>query len=185
MLAVYIVSAIIGGGLAIASAFGGDHDHPGDHEFGHDHGGDVDHGGGFADWLPFFSLRFWTYFAFALGASGLLLTYVAKAGEPLTMGLSLGTAFVLGTLVSVGMKALQKLSGPNVSEADLRGLVGKVLVPIRPGETGKIRAMQFGETIDFLALSEESNPIEAGEEVVIVSFDNNRALVMRASELTE
>ncbi len=88
MLTVYLITAVVGGAFVLLSAFGGSHDdfdHDADFDsdagfesdagLDADFGADADHGElVHADvWLPFLSMRFWTYFLTFFGVTGMLL----------------------------------------------------------------------------------------------------------------
>lgn len=194
MLSAYIIAAVVGIGLAAASAFLGHHDTDHDASFDHghdfDHGGDADHDHGDADtdgpWIPFFSIRFWTYFLFGFGATGVLLHYLVRSPEPTTAITATSTGFMLGLLVAGIMRWLQKQQNSSMtSTKDLQGAVGRVSVAIAAGMEGKVRLTLNGETLDFLALSDQGQTIHLGSEVVVVSVENDRAVVMPITEISE
>jgi hypothetical protein len=176
MLTLYLVSAVVAGVLIVLSLFGaGDAEHDAPltelHEVAHET---------FSDhWLPFFSLRFYTYFFSGFGTTGLLLHYLTKS-DPVTAGIvsglvGLGTGLVVSYLVRL-LRVTEASGG--ASDKDVLGKEGTVLVPIRGNAQGKIRCRVRGDAIDFLATSEEERTIEAGEAVVVVAMDNGRAQVM-------
>lgn len=197
MVALYVVALIVGGALIVMSAFGAEHGHGGDaggefhvgdvhadvtadHEAHFDaHGHDGDHQGS-ESWLPFLSLRFWTYLFAVGGAIGLLLTYFGGGiQEPAIAATSGGTGFVAGLLVAYAMRAIRKYeSDSSTKERDLLGQWAKVTVAIRDGQPGKVRCEVKGETIDLLALPEGSDDVPIGSEVVIVGIEDGRARVV-------
>jgi membrane protein implicated in regulation of membrane protease activity len=189
MLAFYILMGLVGGGLILLSAFGG-HDHAVDHagaDFdgdlagGHDlhiepsHHGDVPA----SDiWLPFLSLRFWTYFAALTGVLGTLLTLLTELSPPIIAILSFGIGAVSGLSVAYAIRYLQlSESDSSVSGTDLLGADARVTVPIRPGSEGKIRCTVKGETIDLLAVSDGDATLPVGADVVIVALEGATARV--------
>jgi membrane protein implicated in regulation of membrane protease activity len=179
MLSIYIAAAAIGGVLALVGAFAGDHGH--EHSFGGDgHEIGHDHDSGHSDvWIPFFSVRFWTYFAMAFGLSGLLLSTVVKQTEPTVAILASSTALLLGLAVSYTVRALSRTEHTStVTERDIVGIEGQVMVAIREGQLGRIRVTVKGEILDLLASSAEPKSIEAGDFVVIVDLDGDRVKVV-------
>ncbi len=186
MIALYILAAIVGGGLVLASAF-----------LGHgEHGGDADHdahfdgdGHGHAEahtWIPFLSLRFWTYFLAVSGSIGLLLANQTSLIEPVRGILSGSSGLVIGLLASFLMRVAKRLEVDSGARTqDFLGAVGKVVVAIRPGQEGKIRVTMKGDILELLALPNEHETLEIGSEVIIVSMENDRALVISRSELLE
>lgn len=185
--AIYIVAAVVGLGLVVGGALGGHHGHDGEigHHDGVDHHGDSDHGI-VGPWIPFFSLRFWTYFAAATGAVGLLLQTLTKTPELTTFGLSLAAGAIAGTLAFLTMRLIRTHESDSMTrEADLMGRIAKVLVAIRGGELGRIRLENKGEILDLLAKSPTGATIEAGAEVVILDVDGSTMLVAPSNEIFE
>lgn len=201
MFPIYLVTAIVGGGLIVLSAIGGMGHHDlgdgvgdhglGDHNVGHDASGDSDsHLGSDTDhadspsgsdfWLPFFSLRFWTYAAGIFGLFGLLGTFTKIATEPTLAMVAGATGLTMGSIAAYAMR-WAKLNEVNssVSEREMAGVTGKVLVAPRHGEPGKVRIYAKGESIDLLAVPMDGAEIEPGEEVVVVGMEGQRAMVAR------
>lgn len=193
MLAVYIVAAIVGGGLIVLSALGGlGHgtglDDVGGHGASFEAQHDVDTGHDLAApsdaWLPFLSLRFWTYFMGGFGGLGLLLTVLGMTREPATAALSAGMGLALGLTVAWGMRALQRMTMDNtVLSDDFLGKEAKVLVASRGSQPGKVRLSIKGDLIDMLARSESGHELEPGESVVVVAIDGNEARVERLRDV--
>lgn len=182
ILTFYIVATIVGFGMVLAGLLGahGHGDGP-DHDFDHGH----DHDGGHGDaWIPFFSLKFWTYFLAGSGIVGLLLTYVARTPEFTGLPVSLVTGLVCGLLVSYLMRLLRKHEANSLmSENELIGHTAKVLVGIRGEQQGRIRVEIKGEIIDMLARSNEQAVFEPGEEVVIMESAGNSVIVTSKEQL--
>jgi membrane protein implicated in regulation of membrane protease activity len=187
VLAIYLVAAIIGGGLVLFSAFGGLHGH-GDAHFGGDadhpgldaHHGDAADAGAF--WLPFFSLRFYVYALAAFGILGALLTATKTGQEPTTVAASTATGLATGWIASAVVRWLTRAdSSSAASHADFMGAIGTVTVPVRPGAPGKVRTRVKGDIIDLLALPAAGEEIGSGEEVAILDMDGSTALVGRAA----
>lgn len=191
MLTLYTILAIVGTGLALLAAFAGHGDQDSSVGAGHD----IDHAGDvagdahheievkdvpFYSWLPFFSLRFWTFFAASFGLIGLGLTNLSGMKEPLVGILSGTIGFAVGLGVSLLFRAAMNVvqSNSSASEQDLMGKEVDVLVAVRPGAPGRIRAVVKGEILDVIAELEGHLPIEAGERAVVVGYERDRARVM-------
>ncbi|MGV3619147.1 MAG: hypothetical protein ACO1SV_27795 [Fimbriimonas sp.] len=181
MQILYIVSAIVAGVLIVLSLVGAgdaEHDSP-TGEFNEAvHETFTDH------WLPFFSLRFYTYFFAGFGTTGLLLQFLTKT-DPTTSAIISGVVgFGTGLVVSYLVRLLRvtEASG-EAKEKDFLSKDGLVLVPIRGGTPGKIRLSVKGDAIDILATTEEDQTIEAGEAVVVVAMENGRAQVVLRDSL--
>jgi len=185
MLTFYIISAIVGGILVLASVFAhGDHDS----HFGGDHFYGVDgHDGAHSDvYIPFFSLRFWTYFLTFFGITGLALTNLTQLAPGLIPWLSGGTGLVAGLLVFFSMLALRRNEvDSNVSQEDLVGSEAKVLLSISEGKPGKIRCAIKGELLDLVAFTSEKLPIEVGARALVVGIQNGNAEVVSLTAMLE
>lgn len=192
MLTAYIVSAIVAGVLILVSALGAHHDTGAGHDsdFGsHDivpggHG-DADHGieHELGAWVPFFSIRFWTYFAAAFGLIGLLLTGLNVATDTTALILAIVGGLATGLSVAYTMRWFRRVSATtSASAADLLGKEARVLVGLRQAQLGKVRVEAKGELIDLLATAEGDKEIEVGEQVVVISIDGNQAKVARKQD---
>jgi len=201
MLALYVVTGIIGLGLIIVSAIGGlgndfdvdhnvdiDHSVEIDHDVAIDHGLEADHAHEVAQsvsevWLPFLSLRFWTYLMGGFGGFGVLLTLLGAGQEPTRMIAS----SIVGLIVGTGAASLYRWMNRNqlsssVEERDFIGRVAKVLVAPIEGNPGKVRVEVKGDIIDMHAFPLEGHAISLGDEVVVVSVDGTRLTVAESEK---
>jgi membrane protein implicated in regulation of membrane protease activity len=190
MLALYLVCAIVAGGLIVLSAVGGlghhgigdgGFDHSADAHSGEFHSGEV-HSSPAAEfaemWLPFRSLRFWTYLAGTFGIVGSLLTLAKVSVEPVTAILAGASGIVMGFIASALVRVMMKSERTfSLDQDDSLGAIGKVTVASRDGMPGKVRVDVRGEILDLLALPEGDAVIEAGDEVVVVGIEGDRARV--------
>ena len=173
MLYVYVVAAIVGLVLLAASLFGAGHDHA----TGHDGSGDGDA----SPMLALLSVRVWTYLLAFGGLTGVLLRYLGHEGEP-TSGIG---AVVVGVLAAVmarvviGRATRSGASGMVRSE-DLVGKSAAVLIPFGGETTGKVRVRVAGADVDLLATTEDGQPLDRHDEVLIVEVrEGGSALVTR------
>lgn len=200
MLIAYIFCAVLGGGLILLSLFGGGHGHGHDisHDIGHDVGHDVGHDAGHGHdsheatgqhdgpWIPFFSLRFWTYQIGVFGAMGLILSLMNESVEPTRAFIAAGTGFVSGLIAAAMVRWIQTHEADSTArDRDMLGLRARVTVPIREQQLGRIRATVKGELLDILATSEDRLALPEGSEVVIVGMEDGRATVMPLDILLE
>jgi membrane protein implicated in regulation of membrane protease activity len=189
MLTFYIISGVVGLALIVMSLFGGEgHGH--DHDISNGHGVDVSHPEaaqpgdshgteGAGPWIPFFSIRFWTYFFGAFGLCGVLLSLLIKTPEPMAAMMSGGTGLVIGLIVSYSMRLLQKSNlDSSVSPAELMGKEAQVVVALRPGQIGRVRLSVKGEILELLATCDEPISMEMGSFAVIVDMDGDRVKVV-------
>ena len=149
MAMLYYVTLAIGGTLVLVSLLlGGDHDHDVDADVDldvdvdADADADFDHGGFDAldAWLPFMSLRFWTFCLAFFGLTGTLLTTLELGGSQLTVGLLAGG---MGYVAGVGASAAIRKLRNEVVDSSLRaddyvGESATVMVPIARGKRGKV-----------------------------------------------
>jgi len=171
-------SGDVGGDLDV----GADAELAGDVHFGGGHG-DVDHFDGHAGmgvWLPFLSVRFWTFFACFFGVVGTAMTVMGRSFA-LTLGLALSLGGVTGWLASYVMHRLSKEQlSSGVSVSDYIGLSAKVLVPVGAGREGQIRCFVKGTYVDLLAQCDASDPLPAKSEVLIIEMNGLAARVVPA-----
>jgi len=189
MLAAYLFSLIVGGGLVTFSLLGGGKDKdasgdPVDHggADGHEHATDkASHLGGHDAALAVSgtramarrhrrrasilkSTRFWTFFSAFGGLTGTAVSLLHLAGEPVTGLLALGLGLAAGTGAGVAQQVIGK-DGEGVSSmpklGDYRGQEATVLLPVAAGDPGKIRIIVGGTTVDLRAVTEEKQPFAA------------------------
>jgi len=206
MLGVYIVAAILGGGLLLLSVLSGlDHD-VGDVEVsGLDTdvaGADVDLAGMQVDadasalhadhdaadhlgsgnfLLGMFRPRNLIFFLMAFGFTGMLLTW-SGTGEGTALGLALamgGGAWAL-TWGVFGWLRRTESGSDALSDAELEGRAGRVVLPLAPGERGRVVCVVADRELYLTArLSPEVNrPLAPGVEVVILTVEGGEAEVI-------
>lgn len=182
MLLVYIVSAIVAGVLVLLSLFGAEHDSDTHLDITTGHDGTFEHDQGF--WLPFFSLRFYTYFFAAFGTTGLLLHYFTDVGTVAGAWIAGIVGMVAGLSIAIMIRLLRVTeTTTSAKDKDVLGKEGTVLVAIRGSNPGRIRCTVKGDIIDFLAISDQPDAIEPGEMVVVVAMENGRAQVVSRSSI--
>ncbi len=192
MLGLYIITGVVGGALIVLTlVVGGDHDTDTDaggdmhldgadvHVDHVDHVDQIDHMEGDADsdmvvdagvWLPFLSVRFWTFFSCFFGVTGALLTWTGQA-----FIVSLVTALVVGMGTGwLAAYAMHRLSRDQVSSgvtpSDYIGQTGKVLVPVGGGKEGQVRVFIKGTSIDLVATSDSPVALPHNSEVLIIEM---------------
>lgn len=157
MAVVYWVSLLLGGAFLLPTVFGGDLDVDTDVDVDVDADADADaenDGGGGSLWL---SMRFWTFFDAFFGLTGVALGW-AGLGPWLTAAAALSTGFVSATAVSVLLRRLKRARvNSQVSEVDLVGERGTVLLPVGPDARGKVRLSLKGRDLEVLAHSVETD----------------------------
>ena len=195
MGSVYLAALIIGLGTMLLQLFmSGDGDADADADAGgHDvdvdahadgHAGHADIGGGF---LPIFlSLRFWTFGLMAFGLVGTLLYYLGLASAVLVPVIAIAMGFGSGLLASWSFRALARAATTSGAQSgDAVGHVGKVLVRCDQGSRGKVRIELRGQSLDYLATTDEQL-LEEGDLVLVEEMRDGSVHVSRApSEFLE
>jgi membrane protein implicated in regulation of membrane protease activity len=180
VLIVYLAALIVGGGtialqLLMAGHGDGMHDVHADHA-GHDGG---EHSA--SSFLPIFlSLRFWTFGLMAFGLVGAALHLFALAPFALIPLVAAPMGFASGWFASWSFRALARAGTQSGAEAtDAVGHVARVLVPCAKGARGKIRVELKGQSVDYLATTDDAE-LEAGELVLIEEMRDGTVHVSRA-----
>ena len=191
MIGIYWGTFLFGGILIASSIFlgGGDGDMDKDVSFDKDFSLDVDGeaGGDFDSmgWLPFLSLRFWTFFLGLFGLSGILLTGM-ESGSTVTLVTSGFLGVGMAYPISYLFQHLKKESvTSNTSSESYTQEMATTLLPFRPNGQGKIRVSSGGELIDIIANNPTSHNIEQDAEVLIVSMDDGIATISPVLRITK
>ncbi len=202
MLGIYLFAAIIGGGLLLFSLLGGsDHDashadasgldaghdfdtgHDFDHDVGHDHDVSHDvHGGAGELLLGLFRPRNLIFFLAAFGLTGTLLTLITPASETGSLLPSLVMGFVAMLLTHSVFLWLKRsdTAVDAVSDNELEGCIGRVVLPVAEGERGRIACLVGGREVHLVArLAEDSGEsLAVGSEVVVLRVSDTVAEVI-------
>lgn len=134
-------------------------------------------------WL-LLSFRFWTYAACFFGLTGVLLSTLTSTGALFTAALASGAGLGCGATASAVLRAMRRhLSSSDVTQDDLTGATGTLLIPLEPGRTGKVRIERRGQFHDLLARSGEREPLGADVPVVVIGFEKGEAIVVHAGRL--
>ena len=178
MFSLYLFSLVVGGGMLLFSLFGG---HDGD---GHGHVGHDTHG---HDALKFFSIRTLTYFLFAFGGVGAVLSKSwSWAAAPIVLALAIVAGLFVGAAVTLTFGYLQRTeSGSRESEDSFVGLTGRVTVPISGGSgLGKVLVERGGRTFELMArpLETDGHTPAKWKAVVVVEMQRGTAVVMPADD---
>lgn len=195
---IYIICLVIGGTFVALSAIGGldGADFAGDFDVEVDAEADSEldeidvgtYGGGAPSarrWLPFLSLRFWTFALCFFGLTGVIVT---SAQPTLASGIVAIIAGLMGLLCGTAAAVvLRSLSRTTVSSLtrpeELTGQLGTVEIPFDAHSRGKVRLNIRGSTVGFFALTQEDRAFQPGESVLVVGLENNKLWVVSADAL--
>lgn len=195
-----ILASLLLGGSDHGAEGGGDHgdadhgdvdhdahvDHAGDadHDAHVDHDAQVDHGPfdkelGGQVWLPFLSLRFWTFGMAAFGLAGALLTLLSVP-DVLTALTAVVGGLGIGTVAAFFFKALKKDSVSGDTQLDrFAGEEARVVVAVRPGQPGKIVVQTLAGRVEMMATTRDAQAIDVGSAVIVAEVRGGVADVSR------
>jgi hypothetical protein len=183
MNALYWFALIVGVGMflvSIGADFLGDADIHADTDvhFGGDVGHDVDHG---AEGFRILSVRNATYFLFAFGVSGVLLSWLWGGSRGfLTAMVSTLLGVAGGSISSFAFGWVRKTeSGVMMDDTGWVGLDGKVTLTLTAGGTGKIDVVRGGRQHELLArpFDAEADRPEQWTDVMVIDMQQGVALV--------
>lgn len=192
MLGLYLGALAFGAVLIGVTLFFGGHDFDADmdvdldieHDLGADHGDAIfghdsltDDLDGSNIWLPFTSMRFYTFFTFAFGLGG---TLMSMFGVPWLATLSISSvfAFLLGWLAAWGFRQLYRdtVTG-DVGVQRFVGQEARVLLPIRAQKRGKIVLDSPMGQIELPAETNDDQSFPPGSRVLVAHIDHGIANV--------
>lgn len=183
MLAAYIFSLVVGGGLLALNLFGDFLDSDVDADAGIDLDGDADAISGGSEIAKLLSLRSLVYALFGFGGAGLVLHLIWAGAQPvLTALIAGGMGLGSGALVSTVFGYLKRTEAGEIQgERALVGLSGKIVMAIGDGETGAVRIRSGERQYQMRARADlpsgAAQALEAGRAIVVVDVKDGVALV--------
>lgn len=183
MLAAYIFSLVVGGGLLALNLFGDFLDSDVDADAGIDLDGDADGISGGSEIARLLSLRSLVYALFGFGGAGLVLHLIWAGAQPvLTALIAGGMGLGSGALVSTVFGYLKRTEAGEIKgERALVGLSGKIVMAIGDGETGAVRIRSGERQYQMRARADlpsgAARALEAGRAIVVVDVKDGVALV--------
>lgn len=183
MLAAYIFSLVVGGGLLALNLFGDFLDSDVDADAGIDLDGDADAISGGSEIARLLSLRSLVYALFGFGGAGLVLHLIWAGAQPvLTALIAGGMGLGSGALVSTVFGYLKHTEAGEIKgERALVGLSGKIVMAIGDGETGAVRIRSGERQYQMRARADlpsgAARALEAGRAIVVVDVKDGVALV--------
>lgn len=126
------------------------------------------------------SFKFWTFGLCFFGLTGIVLSRLAVAAPGVLVG-AIAVGLVLGGSMSSILRLLyHRRVDSLVKSSDLVGLVGTVELPFDQSSKGKVRLQLKGVTLDFIALTDDPQGFQFGEQVLVVDTESNRLWVVSA-----
>jgi membrane protein implicated in regulation of membrane protease activity len=169
MLALYVMSLIVGGGLLLLSLVAGAEAGGADGLDGGGLEGTESGEGSVGSALPLASMFFWTFFLAFFGLTGVLLSTLARdAGTLLTILLAVGMGTGAGLIAARVLRRLGRAEvDSSVRPIDVVGRLGRVVVPVGREQPGKIRVELKGRTVELLAYGDDAVPLARSQRVYV------------------
>ncbi|MEC8277252.1 MAG: NfeD family protein [Myxococcota bacterium] len=143
--------------------------------------GDLDGEG----WLPFLSMRFWTFALACFGMSGTFMNALGTS-DLISAPISAVTGIGLGWMIAYAFHRLKTDTvSSNTSTTSLVNQEGKALLPISKEQRGKVRLSLGTEILDLEAITNDPMPIERGEKIIIVSVKGGTAVISSMIPLSQ
>lgn len=180
MTTLYILCAILGGGLVAASLAGAF-----DHGAGFDGSADAnanagsnanhsgDHGVHGISWLalPIFSMQFWIFSVAAFGLIGSILSATGAGATGSRFAAAMFGGLTTGLLVWLVFRLTARVNKHEVASAQrFSGERATVTVAIRPNAPGKIRVQLQGQVVEVLASTDSGVELLAGSQVFVLGM---------------
>ncbi|MEP0892290.1 MULTISPECIES: NfeD family protein [unclassified Leptolyngbya] len=126
------------------------------------------------------SFKFWTFGLCFFGLTGLVLTNLGlNPGVVAIVAVLMG--LLCGSMMALTLRALrQRYASSLVETADLAGLEGTVEVPFDASTRGKVRVRVKGSVVDYIAYTNDQQPLERGDRILVIGTENNRLWVIPA-----
>jgi hypothetical protein len=133
--------------------------------------------------LPFTSLRFWTFGACFFGLTGVALTQLGQVAEPTAMLTSLAIGLGSGTATAWLVRSLRQPVGAVGGARALVGQVGELVFALAPGQTSKVRLRVPGRPPrEILAVlgDADTRALPRDTRVVVLDLRDGKAVVEAA-----
>jgi hypothetical protein len=172
---IYLGAVAFGITLLVASLF-----FHGGKDTAHSHDG----GAGMLGWAPITSIRFWVFFFAFGGGAGYALLRMSSSETEAAIGAA-GIGWLSGTMAVAIVRSLTKRSVTSaISEAELVGATGTLLLPAGPTKPGKVRIEIKGRTEDYVAtVVEDGGDLPSGTSVLIVAEGDRGSLLVTRHEM--
>jgi len=202
MLTLYLIALMLGGTLVMATLVLGDH---GDGELEADFDIDVDAdvdvdadadadsdtvdaADAIMSWLPFASIRFWTFFLAFFGLTGSVIEGFGMLSNPVVVAIiAVVVGYISGFSVVKALRSLRETSADSsISEVDYLGANATVMIAVRKGTYGKVRLALKGRDVELLAETEDEDVLAAKQPVMVYAVtDEGHVMVTANTQLTQ
>ena len=130
-------------------------------------------------WLPFLSIKFWTFGSCFFGLTGIVLSLFTQMSDWPIAQISVAIGIFCGTSIVWVLRNLRRHQANSLIQLnDLMGVAGKVTIPFDSQSKGKVQLSLKGSTIDLVAFTDEQKAFNKGDRVLIVGLKNNQLWVV-------
>jgi membrane protein implicated in regulation of membrane protease activity len=131
-------------------------------------------------WLPFLTIKFWTFGSCFFGLTGIVLSkFTPGMSEVAIASISVLIGSFCGTSMVWVLRNLRRHQADSLIRAnDLIGLSGKVSIPFDSQSKGKVQLTVKGSNLDLVAFTDEEKGFNKGDRVLVVGLKNNQLWVV-------
>ena len=129
-------------------------------------------------WMPFFTLRFWTFGSTFFGMFGTVATLLHLGTSTVVLIVSSAFGALTGGAAATIIRNLRraKTADSSVRREEWLGAEAKVLLPISKERDGKVRVVIRGNAHDLRATT-EGDPLQPGQKAAVIRHLGDRVLV--------
>ena len=130
-----------------------------------------------ARFIPFLSIRFWTFGLTIFGVTGFILVKMDQSST-VHVSLSIAMGVLVGWAAALIFHQLKNTTVDSSMNTDqLAGHQGEVTLTIRPASAGKVRIQSKEQYIELVATTSHSEPLKIGEKVLVLKSQHGRLVV--------
>ncbi len=130
-------------------------------------------------WLPFLTVKFWTFGSCFFGLTGIVLSkFTPEMSEVAIVSISVLIGSFCGTSMVWVLRNLRHFADSLIRANDLIGQSGKVSIPFDSQSKGKVQLTVKGSNLDLVAFTDEEKGFKKGDRVLVVGLKNNQLWVV-------
>ncbi len=130
-------------------------------------------------WLPFLTVKFWTFGSCFFGLTGIVLSkFTPEMSEVAIASISVLIGSFCGTSMVWVLRNLRHFADSLIRANDLIGQSGKVSIPFDSQSNGKVQLTVKGSNLDLVAFTDEEKGFNKGDRVLVVGLKNNQLWVV-------
>ncbi len=130
-------------------------------------------------WLPFLTIKFWTFGSCFFGLTGIVLSkFTPEMSEVAIASILVLIGSFCGTSMVWVLRNLRQFADSLIRANDLTGQSGKVSIPFDSQSKGKVQLTVKGSNLDLVAFTDEEKGFNKGDRVLVVGLKNNQLWVV-------